>query len=119
MHAYPECMTCFVEQTIRASRIAGADARQTEVILRDVLDHLRRADWGWQPPRLAIEVYRIVEDPAELRDVSRSEDDERLREARLAMIEWFHRRKNPDLPIQQTSLSKKDRNRLRALGYID
>lgn len=53
-------MPCFLRQAINASRTAKATDEQTDLILRDVLQHLEESDWAAQPPRLAVELYRTV-----------------------------------------------------------
>jgi len=60
MRTYFDCMPCFLRQAINASRTANATEEQTDLILRDVLQHLEESDWELQPPRLAVELYRMV-----------------------------------------------------------
>jgi len=60
MRTYFDCMPCFLRQAINASATAGATVEQTDLILRDVLQHLEESDWTAQPPRLAVELYRTV-----------------------------------------------------------
>ena len=60
MRTYFDCMPCFLRQAINASRTAKATEEQTDLILRDVLQHLEESDWAVQPPRLAVELYRTV-----------------------------------------------------------
>ena len=55
-----ECMACFLRQAVNASRVAGATEEQTELILRDVLQHLEESDWRLPPPLLAVELFRTV-----------------------------------------------------------
>jgi len=62
MKIYADCIPCFQQQALRASRAVAADKETQEAILRRVVKQLAAADWSVPPIEIARGVYRIVRD---------------------------------------------------------
>lgn len=60
MLAALDCQACFVQQVLRAARVAGATAGQQELILRRVMVELAAGDWQPPPIKLVQSIYRTV-----------------------------------------------------------
>jgi len=62
MKVYADCIPCFQQQALRASRVVGADEQTQQEILRRVMEQLAAADWSVAPIEIARGVYRVVRD---------------------------------------------------------
>ncbi len=60
MQSTLDCVTCMLEQALRAARAAGAAYEDQERVLRTVMRDLARADWGGTPIDIAMPVHRSV-----------------------------------------------------------
>jgi hypothetical protein len=60
MLAALDCQACFVQQVLRAARVAGATAAQQELIVRRVMAALAESDWQAPPIKLVQSIYRTV-----------------------------------------------------------
>lgn len=60
MHTCSECIPCFLQQIIEASRRSGADPEMEQTILRRVTERLSRVDFSLTPPETARELHGIV-----------------------------------------------------------
>ncbi len=60
MKIYADCIPCFQQQALRASRAVGADEATQQAILRRVMQQLIAAEWSLAPIEIARGVYRIV-----------------------------------------------------------
>jgi uncharacterized protein with ATP-grasp and redox domains len=62
MKTVPECIACFINQTITASNMANADAKQKNLITKLVMEKLAKSDFSKTPPELAVNIYESIEE---------------------------------------------------------
>ncbi|MGE9292628.1 MAG: damage-control phosphatase ARMT1 family protein [Puniceicoccales bacterium] len=55
-----DCFSCFIRQGLHASRLAGADEKQQDLVVRAVMGHLLGGESDESPVELARSVQRIV-----------------------------------------------------------
>jgi len=60
MESTLDCVTCMLEQALRAARAAGATEEAQQAVLRTVMRDLAQADWGGTPIDIAMPVHRAV-----------------------------------------------------------
>jgi uncharacterized protein with ATP-grasp and redox domains len=56
------CLPCFIRQALEAARLASADERTTEEVLRRSLRRLSDLPFDKTPPHIVKEIHRIVRD---------------------------------------------------------
>lgn len=84
MRVYLDCYPCCLRQALEAARIAGADERQQQAVIRRVLDELKRVDMRKTPPEITARIHRIVRKELGIRDPYLEAKETSTREA-LAM----------------------------------
>ena len=58
MKTYYECLPCIINQTIKALPII--DEKYHDIILREVIEELSKADYSLSPPQLAKKTYEVI-----------------------------------------------------------
>jgi uncharacterized protein with ATP-grasp and redox domains len=62
MNTCLSCLPCFIRQALEAARLASADERTTEEVLRRSLRRLSDLPFDKTPPHIVKEIHRIVRD---------------------------------------------------------
>ena len=60
MKVYLDCVICQQRQALRLLRLATDDQRLQENVLRQVMDHLSKAEWDADPMTLSKGTYEII-----------------------------------------------------------
>ncbi len=75
MKAALECLPCFLNQALKASRMMSDDTSFQEEVLRSVLVKLSEYDLSVPPPKMAQYIHRIIRDVSGNPDPYRAEKD--------------------------------------------
>ncbi len=68
MRTFPDCVACFVRQTMDVLEIIDAPEPVRERVIRRVLLELHQADFNHSPPSLARRIHRIIREMCECPD---------------------------------------------------
>ncbi len=90
MESTLECVTCMLEQALRAARAAGAPEQVQERVLRTVMRELSRAPWDGTPIDIAMPVHRTVRRVLGVDDPFSAQKREATAQA-LALLPRLHR----------------------------
>ncbi len=87
MKTYLECMPCFVEQALRASRIATRDEKQIKAVLNEVGCLIRETPMENTPAESGTKVYGIISRITGIKDPYREIKRRHIAEAKALMPE--------------------------------
>ena len=80
MKIHPECIPCFIKQTLDAAKMLDLDANLTRKALDEALVHVARIDWDRPPPLTGRDMHEIIarvsclHDPYEKQKIAHTSD---------------------------------------------